>query len=279
MRHPRAGGPATRRRRAGVRPSPLDLVAEPERVDVVAEGLHAGGGVQGIAEALRVTDRGDPERRRVDPALQDQGVADAADRTGGDHPLVHDLHRLGAAGPQRVDHRLHVLLVHDQVVGRGVLGQDPVRGPWRVGQRHLQAGPGRRARSRRPARATPTAAARRRPAGRSRPRGRSPASISARSRSTRCDVSSARRCSARIRSGRSLRAPPRRSAPRDAPALVANRMPAVAKASGAATRHSAAIHHLRSARGHPDCLSRHSDTPLDARRGPALTRAAPAPVR
>ena len=47
---------------------------------------------------------GDHERRGVDPALQDQGVADAPHRAGRDHPLVHDLHRLGATGPQRVDH-------------------------------------------------------------------------------------------------------------------------------------------------------------------------------
>ena len=51
-----------------------------------------------------------------------------------DGALVHDLHGLGAGRPQRVDDTLHVLLVHDEVVGACALGQQPVGGARRVGQ-------------------------------------------------------------------------------------------------------------------------------------------------
>ena len=90
------------------------------------------------------------------------------------------------------------------------------------------------------------------------------ARISCRSRSTRSEVSSARLCSARIRSARSLRDPPRRSAPCETPALVANRMPAVAKATGAATRHTTDTLTSRPGRGRPAAT---------------LTSSRPAPVR
>ena len=66
--------------------------------------MHRGG----------IADRGDDERRREDPAVQQQGVADTAYRARRNDPDAHDRHRLGAAGPERVDDGLHVLLVHDR---------------------------------------------------------------------------------------------------------------------------------------------------------------------
>ena len=72
--------------------------------------------------AAGITDRRDHERWRVDPSVQEQRVADAAYRAGGEHPDVHDRHCLGPAGPERVDDGLHIALVNDQIVG-----SDPVR--------------------------------------------------------------------------------------------------------------------------------------------------------
>ena len=78
-----------------------------------------------------------------------------------EHPLVHDHHRLGAAGPERVDHGLDVLLVHDQVVRIDAGRVVAVGIPRRVGQRHPQCR-GRAPRSvRRPAPARPPAPDRR----------------------------------------------------------------------------------------------------------------------
>ena len=61
------------------------------------------------------------------------------------HPDIHDRHRLGPAGPQRVHHGLHVALVDDQIVvarhrsaGR--------RRPRRGRRRAARSGPGRAAR-------------------------------------------------------------------------------------------------------------------------------------
>ncbi|CAG7651727.1 hypothetical protein SBRY_50687 [Actinacidiphila bryophytorum] len=94
-----------------------DLPAEAVGRHVLQVVLDRRAGVQRLAQFRLVTHCGDPVGRRVDAALEDQGVADAADGAGGDQPLVHHPDALGAALPERVDHGLQVLLVDDQVVG------------------------------------------------------------------------------------------------------------------------------------------------------------------
>ncbi len=231
----------TRRRPAA--PSSVEtLVLVPEPVQCRRSSGRSGTPAaesSAAVEPLGVTDRGDDVGRRVEPALQDQRAPDAAHRAGRDDPLVHELHRLRAAGPQRVDHGLHVLLVHDDVVHRGALRQHPVGGTRRVVEGHRHAGAGdRRGASGQLEPAGPALRRGHPPVGRPRP-GRWRPRPRPRSRSTRSVRSSARRCSARIRSPRSLRV--RRAAGHrwPTPALVANSTPAAAKASGVATRQSA----------------------------------------
>ena len=72
--------------------------------------------------------------------MQLQDVADALERARRDHPLVHQRHRLGAPGPQRVHDGLQVLLVHHEDVGLRVLAPRGVGG--RVVEPHGHPGPG-----------------------------------------------------------------------------------------------------------------------------------------
>jgi len=119
-------------------PGGLDLVDQPVGVDVLPVELDAGRAVQRGPQPLRVADRGDAKRRRVDDAVQQQRVADAAHRGQPDDPLVHDRHGVRPARPQRVHHGLHVLLVDDQVVraGRGDAGGE--RGVSTVARRVVE---------------------------------------------------------------------------------------------------------------------------------------------
>ena len=117
----------------------VQSVAETDGVDVLLVDGDGRVGVEAPLHPVDVTDGGDAVGRGVDPTLQDQGVADAADGTGGDDPLVLDHHRLGARGPQRVDDRLHVLLVHDDVV-RGEAVRQGVGGALGVVERDLERG-------------------------------------------------------------------------------------------------------------------------------------------
>jgi hypothetical protein len=48
--------------------------------------------------------------------LKDKRVADATHGTRRDHPLIHELDCVSAAGPQSVDDGLNVLLVDDEIV-------------------------------------------------------------------------------------------------------------------------------------------------------------------
>src|SRR6478735_1660736 len=100
-----------------------DVVGETDRVDPLAVDPHLRVAVERGLEGGGVADRLDDVGRRVDPALEEQGVADALDGGGGDDALVLDHHRLGAAGPKRVDDALDVLLVDDDVVRSVGLGQ------------------------------------------------------------------------------------------------------------------------------------------------------------
>jgi len=99
------------------------VVAEPDLVHPLAIDLHLRVDLQRLLERVLVADRRDDVGRRVDPALEDEGVADAPDRGRGDDPLVLDHHGLGPTRPHRVDDRLHVLLVDHDVVGTVGLGQ------------------------------------------------------------------------------------------------------------------------------------------------------------
>ena len=145
---------------------------------------------------------------------------------------------LGAAGPQRVDDALDVLLVHDEVVGAGALGQDPVGGAGRVVERHRHARPGDRGRA-----GGELEAARPALRGGDPPVGRAgvlrwpgpPRRAAA--RPARVSVSACC-CSARIRSPRSPRVPPELSAAGGAGAGD-EQHPGAANASGVASRQSA----------------------------------------
>ena len=94
---------------------PAHLVAETDGVDVLAVDVDRWVVVERLLELVRVTNGRDREGRRVDAALEDERVADAAHRARRDDPLVHDLHGLGPTAPQGVEHALHVLLVDDDV--------------------------------------------------------------------------------------------------------------------------------------------------------------------
>jgi hypothetical protein len=70
--------------------------------------------------------------------VQHDRVAHALDAGRGDHALPLDRHRLGSPGPQRVGHRLDVLLVHQQVAD--VLAGRLQGGVRRVVERDHHAG-------------------------------------------------------------------------------------------------------------------------------------------
>jgi len=80
--------------------------------------------------------------RRVHGAVEEQGVAHTQDGAGRHQPLAVDGDGLGARTPQRIDHRLDILGVNDQIVdvARGSGGQvrvvedDPHSGPVHRGQ-------------------------------------------------------------------------------------------------------------------------------------------------
>jgi hypothetical protein len=72
-------------------------VAESVEVARVPEGPHAGIGVERRLQPGRVADRLDLERRGEHPTMQEQGVAHAPRRAGGDDPDIHEHHSLGAA--------------------------------------------------------------------------------------------------------------------------------------------------------------------------------------
>jgi beta-lactam-binding protein with PASTA domain len=115
-----------------------ELPAEPVALHGVEVGLDQGAVPQRTDHLARVPDRRDPVRRGVGHAVEDHGVAHALDAGRGDHALTLQGHRLGSAGPERVDHRLDVLLVHDRagdVVAGGV-----TRLLGRVLENHREAG-------------------------------------------------------------------------------------------------------------------------------------------
>ena len=114
-------------------------VAQAEPDDVLLVQGHQGSGGQRGLHGAGIADRGDRVRRAVGTAVEQQRVADAARRRGGDDPLVLHLDRFGAGTPQRVEHGLDVLLVHHQVVGGGVAREAAVGVALRVVERHDQA--------------------------------------------------------------------------------------------------------------------------------------------
>ena len=103
-----------------------DVKVSPKAVTACWRTATCSGGGQLRPHRVGVGDRGDDERRRVGAPLQQQGVAHAAHRAGGDQPLVHDRHAVGGGSPHGVDDRLDVGLVDDQVVGAGVDRQGAV---------------------------------------------------------------------------------------------------------------------------------------------------------
>ena len=119
----------------------LHEVAEAVEVDVLAVDRRPCG----RRRARRSCAAGSPTALmtnggRVDPALEDEGVAHAPHGGGRDDPLVHDLHGRGPSPPQRVHHCLHVLLVYDEIVGRRVPGTILTdAAPRRVIEGHPQA--------------------------------------------------------------------------------------------------------------------------------------------
>src|SRR5450756_922764 len=91
------------------------VIAQTEQVGVLPVDRDLRALVQRLAHGQLVTDRLDDVGRRIDPTLQDQRVAHTPHGTGRDDALVLQHHRLCTPGPQRVDHALDVLLVHDDV--------------------------------------------------------------------------------------------------------------------------------------------------------------------
>src|SRR5674476_816543 len=99
------------------------VIAQTEQVGVLPVDPDLLTPVQSCTHGSLVANRLDDIGRRVDPPLQDQRVADAAHGAGRDDALVLQHHRLGTPCPQRVDHGLDVLLVHDDVIGGVPRGQ------------------------------------------------------------------------------------------------------------------------------------------------------------
>ena len=215
--------------------------------------------------------------RRASPALSADGPI-AATRNGGentspfsssvlpdaahgrrrDHPLPGDRHRLGAAGPQRVDHRLQVGLVHHQLVR-----VDRRRRPAALGASSridLEAGAGTAVEPARAAQRVDPALRRgdrasrpRRPAAAA---GR-PAACSA----LTCRSSACTRCSAaRTVSARLAMPGARSSVPRESRALAAKPRPATRQTTGTSAAPASAagprfVHRIGSAR--PASVARH----------------------
>ena len=166
--------------------------------------------------------------RRVDLSVQQQCAADAAHGARGDDPLVHHRDRLSTTGPQRVDDRLHVLLVDDVVVG--VVS---VRNPARQGSARPPAR--RRAPDPRPQRSELPAQDRSAPVPQL-----AAAASSCPCSSVTAEVSaSTRSCSARIRSTSSVRRSARRSVPDSQPCRRRQQQPRIRKSTtGTRTRHT-----------------------------------------
>src|SRR5690606_33891470 len=80
------------------------------------------------------------EWRGVDPALEQEGVARAAERAAVHDPLVLQHHRLRTAGPEGVDIGLEVLLVDDEIVRLGA-GHGGEGAGGRVGEGDAEGGP------------------------------------------------------------------------------------------------------------------------------------------
>ncbi len=117
------------------------VVTQPVADHILLVQRDQGSGGQPGLHRRRIADCGDRVGGTVGASVEQQGVADAAGRRGGDQPLVLHLDRFSAGAPHRVEDGLDVLLVHDQVVGGGVAREAPIGVALRVGQRHRQARP------------------------------------------------------------------------------------------------------------------------------------------
>jgi hypothetical protein len=81
---------------------------------------------------------GDGIGRAVGTPVEQKRVPDAADDRGRDDALILHLDRLGAGTPHRIENPVDVLLVHDQVVWRGVAREPSVGVALRVVEDHHQ---------------------------------------------------------------------------------------------------------------------------------------------
>lgn len=116
-------------------------VAEPEPQHVPLVELDHRRRGKGRLHRGGVTDRCDHVGRAVRAAVEQEGVADAQGSGGGDDPLILHLNGFRARAPHRVQDRLDVLLVDDEVVGRRVPGEPALGVALSVVERDNQTGP------------------------------------------------------------------------------------------------------------------------------------------